>query len=300
MKEAAENTRNYLDTSKKQSYGILDDALGQSTGYINRGYGSARDALKTGYDTSTGAVTSGASGALGYLDQGTRDALGRLDSARSAYTPLSGLGSKYGGATTLALNALGVNGADAANTARSSFSASPAYDFNLDQGLEAINRRRAAGGMLASGNADRDAQTYGAGLASQEYDKWLNNLLGFTSPELAATSGAASGMAGVDTNAANLVNTSGINKANVESQKGAMLADLASRYGSNVAGNYTGEGTTLANLTTGAAGAKVGVNNAMLAPYSNSYSQEGAAEMAGSGNLWNFALNAGKAAAGFI
>jgi hypothetical protein len=41
------------------------------------------------------------------------------------------------------------------------------YQFAMDQGLQALNRRRAAGGMLNSGNADADAIKFASGLASQ-------------------------------------------------------------------------------------------------------------------------------------
>jgi hypothetical protein len=42
------------------------------------------------------------------------------------------------------------------------------YQFNLDQGLQALQRSRAAGGMLASGNTDTDTLSFAQGLAGQQ------------------------------------------------------------------------------------------------------------------------------------
>lgn len=252
--EAADKQRAYLNSVSTTGREDIANAVKAGTGYIQGGTATGRADIGGGYT----------------------DASNFLTQAGGAFTPLADLGKKYGGATSLALGALGAGTPDQQAAARSAFTAGPGYQFNLDQGLEAINRRRNAAGMLASGNADRDAQEYGAGLASQEYNKWLDNLLGFTSPELTATGGAASGVSGVYGQQANLA-----------SDRGRMLADLASN-----------EGRSLAGLETGAAGQKVGLASSLAGPYSQTYGDEAAAEMGGSGNLWNLALNVGKLATG--
>jgi hypothetical protein len=236
---------------------IAAQAKNENIGTIDRGLNTSLANLTQGYNTGAGAI-----------NQGYSDASGSLTNAGTFYDPLASLGTKYGGATTTALNALGVNGQPGMDAARSAFSASPAYEWNRDQGLEAINRRRNAGGMLDSGNADRDAQTFGAGLASNEYNTWMNNLLGFTNPELAATAGAATGRANI-----------GTQQAGLATGRGAMLADLAQRYGTGQAG-----------LNTGAANAKVGNTNTAANTYNQTYKQEADAEMAGSGALWSAGL----------
>ena len=50
----------------------------------------------------------------------------------------------------------------------------PAYQFQLKQGQQALDRSAAARGMGASGAQMKAAQQYGQGLASQEYDKQYN------------------------------------------------------------------------------------------------------------------------------
>lgn len=139
-----------------------------------------------------------------YNSQGTANinagydaAQGNLTNALGAYAPLAALGKKYGAGTDLYLDALGTNGAAGNARATGSFQAGPGYQFALDQGLNALNRRRAAGGMLDSGNSDLDAIKFGTGLADQTYGDWLTRLGGLVNPEMAATSGAATGQAGV-------------------------------------------------------------------------------------------------------
>jgi hypothetical protein len=299
QKEAAEATRSYLNMTKGQERPAIDAAYAQAMDY-SMGYGnSARGALNTGYQQGRGDVGQGAGDALGYLGAGSADAMGRLDAAKGAYTPLSQLGSKYGGATSMALNALGVNGAQGQADARGAFTAGPAYNFNMDQGLDAINRRRAAGGMLNSGNADRDAQIYGAGLASSEYDKWLNNLIGFTNPELAATSGAAAGVAGLGRDQANLSAATGVAQAGVANQRGAMLADLASRFGQNTAASYQNEGTNMSNLAVGRQKDQTALALGIAAPFTKTYKDAADAQTAGSTNLFNFGKEALTTAAKF-
>jgi hypothetical protein len=134
---------------------LLSDYLGKGT-----------SALDTGYDRSKSALDT-------------------------AYGSLSGLAGKYGQATTTYLNALGVNGADAARTAQQSFVNNPGNDAAITAGLDAINRRRAAAGMTNSGNADLDALTFGQNQQNQQYGSWLDRLGGFVSPELSATTGGA-------------------------------------------------------------------------------------------------------------
>lgn len=52
----------------------------------------------------------------------------------------------------------------------------PAYQFALEQGNQAINRSAAAKGMLGSGNVLAELAKYGQGMASQEYGNQVNRL----------------------------------------------------------------------------------------------------------------------------
>ena len=80
----------------------------------------------------------------GYLDTGLTQSTGALNSALGAYAPLSALASKYGQGTDMYMNSLGLNGAAGNTAATNAFQAGPGYQFQMDQGLDAINRQRAA------------------------------------------------------------------------------------------------------------------------------------------------------------
>lgn len=297
-KEAAGQQRALFDQTKTQGNADISTGLTGATGAVTGGAAAARSDLTGGYNGATGAINSGADSALGYLGQGYNGAQGYLNQAGGAYSPLAALGTKYGAGTSTYLDSLGINGAEGNARASAAFAPSQAYNFNLDQGLEAINRSRNARGMVNSGNTDRDAQTYGAGLASNEYKGWQDRLADLINPELSATAGAASGQAGVYGQQANMANNFGTNQAGVASGRGSMLSDLSSRYGINMAGVDTGEGNTLAGLQTGAAGQKVGLAQSIMQPYAQSYKNEADAQMAGSGNLWNLGMQGAKLGVG--
>jgi hypothetical protein len=134
---------------------------------------------------------------LGALDSGLTNSKTALDNAGGIY---SGLQNKYGAGSSLYLDALGVNGGDKAQAAQSNFTTNPGYQQGIDAGIDVLNRRRASGGMLDSGNADLDALTYGQNQQNQQYNGWLDRLGGLVNPEMTAASGAA----GNQTNLANL------------------------------------------------------------------------------------------------
>lgn len=209
------------------------------------------DAAKKAAEENTGRLNSLNTLGTNILNTGQTNALGALDSAAGAFQPLSDLAGQYGTGTTMYLNALGLNGQTGNDAARAAFQTSPGYQFNLDQGLEAINRRRAVGGMLNSGNADVDAQKFGAGLASSEWTPWLSALSGLNSNALAATGAAATGVAGANTN-----------KANVFGNVANSLVDL-NKYTTN---GINSQATQAANAETAGSGNiwNLGMNLAKL------------------------------------
>jgi hypothetical protein len=190
----------------------------------------------------------------GYLDTGLTGSKDALNSARGAYAPLSALATKYGQGTDMYLNSLGLNGAAGNTAATDAFQAGPGYQFQMNQGLDAINRQRAAAGMLGSGNAGIDAMTYGQGLANQAYGGWQSNLSGLNNNALTATAGAATGQAGVDTNLANLYQQDATNRIGLQ---GNVTSGLASANNTQAAGeaagakNLLGAGLSLAGMVAG-------------------------------------------------
>ena len=90
---------------------------------------------------------------------------------------------------------LGLNGPDAANAAMAKFQASPGYQWELGQGLRAVDAGAAAQGMLRSGATLKAEQTYGQGLADQEFGNYYNRLSGLAGQGLTGLGGAGNATA---------------------------------------------------------------------------------------------------------
>lgn len=120
--------------------------------------------------------------------------------ATSTYAPYQGAGTNALSATG---NLLGLNGQDAANQAMSQFKASPGFQYQLGQGLQAVDHGAAASGMLRSGETLRAEQTLGDNLASQDFGNYMNRLSGLTNTGLQASSGLVNAYTGNATNIAN-------------------------------------------------------------------------------------------------
>lgn len=198
---------------------------------------------------------------LGYLDSGLNRSSGYLNQAVGAYDQLNNLAGQYRQGSNLYLNALGVNGADAARTAQESFTTSPGYQAGIDAGIDVLNRRRAAGGMLSSGNADVDALTYGQNQQNQQYNSWLDRLSGINNNALSATGTTAAGQAGGYTNLSNLYQTDAQNRVNLAGNvtSGNISANNQQAQGeSQGARNLLGGVTSLASLAAGGLGGGFG------------------------------------------
>lgn len=210
------------------------------------GGGAERDAAEKNRALYSDYLAKGNSA----LDSGMTNSLGALGKAGDIY---GGLQSKYGAGTGLYLDALGVNGADKAKAAQSSFTNNPGNDAAIKAGLDTLNRRRAAAGMLDSGNADLDALTFGQNLQNQQYNGWMDRLGRLVSPELSAASGAA----GNETNIANLYQNDATNRIGLQGNYASGVAG-ANNYeaagASAGAKNLLGGALSLATLGTSLAG----------------------------------------------
>lgn len=106
---------------------------------------------------------------------------------------------------------------------QSQFTTSPGYQFRMGEGLRAIDRNRAARGLLNSGAADKARMRYGEGLAASEYDSYWNRL---------------AGLAGVGQNATNTTVAAGQNSAgnisNAYQQAGNARASSYANTGSAI------------------------------------------------------------------
>lgn len=110
-----------------------------------------------------------------------------------------------GSAATYSLGALyglpGANGQSQAAPDYSAFTNSPDYQFAQQQGQNATQNVLSAQGNLLSGSGLAALNTFGQGLASQQYGNYFNRLLSLSN----MGQSAASSLAGTSTNAANAI-----------------------------------------------------------------------------------------------
>lgn len=210
--------------------------------------------------------------AMGYLKTGYDTGTGYLNKAIGAYSPLSEIATKYGKAGDLYLDAMGVNGPEGTSRAQASFTAAPGYQYTLNQTLDALDRRRAIGGMFSSGNADLDTMNATSNLANQGWQSWLAGLQGAGQTGINAAATAAGGVAGGYGALSNLASQYAQNQTGVASNvvSGNMDANKLQAAGEAAgAKNLLGAGLSLASLaaTGGASGLGGALNGLNLGQY---------------------------------
>lgn len=132
--------------------------------------------------------------------------------------------------------------------------ATPGYQFQLEQGTNAINQNAAATGTLMSGNTGAALQRYGQGLASTSYQQIYNNAL---QSYLANLQGLTTGTGFGERAAGELGsfgqaaagNTAGINMRTAEDQAQQINNAAAAR-----ASGYLGSANAWSNAAGGMAG----------------------------------------------
>lgn len=179
------------------------------------------------------------------------------------YSPLRELGTKYGAATTMGLNALGVNGPQAQQGALAAYSPSPGLEYATNAAVDANDRRMASRGMLASGNNLNATGDIAGKLQYDDYNNWITRLLGQSGNELSATSGAASGLAQLGRDRAGIYTNDAGQRVNLASNVTSGLNNQATQ-GANAqmqgSANLIGAGLSLANLAAGGLGGMGGLS----------------------------------------
>jgi hypothetical protein len=154
------------------------------------------------------------------------------DQARADLAPWTATGGTANTATT---DILGLNGPDAATAARGRFQTSPGYQWSLDQGLRAIDAGAASTGMLRSGATVKAEQTFGTGLADQEFKDYYNRLFDLSKLGESAAAGSASAST-----------TAGAGIASTDLSQGSALSSI---YGNAAQGVGNAVNTGLNNYT---------------------------------------------------
>jgi hypothetical protein len=289
-REAAERNRSALGDYVRTGNAALDRGLTRSEDALRSGTSSADRYLADNYGLYGDLRNSGNA----ILDRGRADSLAALKDVSAAYDPVTALATKYGAGTNLYLDSLGVNGAEGNARAQGAFNAGPGYAFTRDQGIDALNRRRAAAGMLSSGNADIDALTFGTGLANQTYGSWQDRLAGLINPELSAATSAAGGRAGAASNIANVIGQDtaarlGLAQGVTAGQAGVNTARRANdvALGNSLSGIYTGDANNRVNIAGNNVSGQMAANNL-----------QAQGEAQGARNAFNGAMSLASLAAG--
>ena len=130
---------------------------------------------------------------------------------------------------------LGLNGQDAANAAMAKFQQSPGYQWQLGQGLRAVDAGAASQGMLRSGATLKAEQTFGQGLADTDFGNYWNRLNQLSSSGLTAAGGIASAAMG---GAKDIAQTD----ASAANAQSGIIGNEASSIGSTVNGLMNNQG----------------------------------------------------------
>jgi hypothetical protein len=212
-RDAANNNRNQLNQYSTNATNTLNNNYSNSNNNSNRSATNASNYYDNSYGLYSNLLNSGNSN----YDSALSNSLSALNRGRSNYDTLDSLASRYGSATNLLLDSLGANGNDGNTRATNSYQASPGYQWQLDQGQQALERSRNRRGMLNSGNTDIDTLTYSQGLANQDYGNWQDRLAGFRDGEVSATTNAATGRSNIDQATSNLYQNDASNRTNLAS-----------------------------------------------------------------------------------
>jgi hypothetical protein len=173
-----------------------------------------------------------------------------------------------GTANTATADLLGLNGPDAAAAAMANYQTSPGYQFQLGEGLRAVDAGAAAQGMLRSGATLKAEQTFGQGLANMDFGQYYNRLFDLSKlgESAAAGQGAGALQAGRDT-------------ASIDVAEGGAQSSI---YGNMAKGIGTAANQL---LTPGGSGSIFG-SNASIFGGGNNWGMVPASGFNPSGNTW--------------
>jgi hypothetical protein len=121
---------------------------------------------------AAGAIGSAAAGYIGGQITGSGQSK-RVSEGQAQALAAQGPYSEVGTSALYNLGDLqGLRGPEAATTARDAFTTSPGYDWQVSEGLKAVDHGAAAKGLLRSGATLRAEQTLGSNLANQEFSTY--------------------------------------------------------------------------------------------------------------------------------
>ena len=143
------------------------------------------------------------------------------------------------------------------------FTATPGYQFRVDEGNNAINAMAGARGGLVSGATMQALQERGQNLATEEYGNYMNRLSGLTGMGMSAAGNQASAGANYASGASNaLANQGNAQAAGYIGQSNALMGGI--NTGLNIYGYMQG-------LNGGTGGGGIGTSGGSIWNGGNSY-----------------------------
>jgi hypothetical protein len=275
--------------------------INQADSKIDRNFLYARDALQEGqqqglgyledqYGTARGDISDAQRQGQDYLS-GAADRSGRTyDQALTPWQQLSGMGQQgvqsYG-------DLIGLGGGDPAKM-QAMLAATPGYQWQMDQGLEGLNRTANSRGMLTSGNNTQDILKYSQGLADQSYQSAVQNRM----PYFGMLQNAAQGQSNVLGQKAGMYDQLGRSQAGLSQWGGGQLSNLADQYGINQSNLATGTASALAGnrQTQGTLGNANRLAQGQAG--ADNYMNQANAQSAADSNMWGAILGTLGAASG--
>jgi hypothetical protein len=215
-----------ISTNFDQARDYLTAARNKGTNYLTDQSGIARNDINNAMAAGQGFLSGGADQAATYLNN-----------ALTPWNQLSGIGMQgiqsYG-------DLIGLNpGIDQTELLRNT----PGYQWQMDQGLDAINRLANSRGELSGGGNTQDLLKYSQGLADQTYQQAVQN----RTPYFGMAENAAAGQASVNAQLSGLYDRLSQNQAGLAQWGGGLNAANANQLGSNLANLRTGTATQLAD-----------------------------------------------------
>lgn len=168
--------------------------------------------------------------------------------AVSKITNLLGLGSiKTNGGNYNTYGWDPANAKEIQTQALADFQTTPGYQFRMDEGMKALDRSAASRGLLRSGAQQKAINTFGQGIASEEYNNYMGNLLAVSGlGSQAASSGNATAGQLVSNAADNVFRGGAARGSGYAAGANALAGGISSGVNNIVSGlSYGGQGGRL-------------------------------------------------------
>jgi hypothetical protein len=152
----------------------------------------------------------------------------------AGYGALAKLQGAYGLTPASATDGTGSGASTGGSSAYGGFFESPGYQFEMQQGLQGINRGQAAKGLFGSGATQKADMGYASGLASQNFGQYtggLSNIAGLGE-------GANNTTAQTGSTAANVISNNTMNAGNAAANAYANTASSVNSGINNIMSAY--------------------------------------------------------------